>query len=107
MDRIAAADAGLGAEMSVIAAGGLLLVALFFGALSAFGFRALVSFAKRGPASAREAFEHGESVRVWWRAEPVTNMGAEPRDDERYAMGGRHDAEVGDEFVEERAAYAR
>ena len=93
--------------MNVVIGAVLLLIALFCGAFAAFAFRAFWSFAKKGPSAARDAFEHGESVRTWWNASPVVNLTNDPRDVERFAMGGRHDDEVGDEFDEERAAYAR
>lgn len=93
--------------MNVMIAGGLLILALFGAAASAFALRALWSFARRGPSVAQQAYEHGESVRTWWRAAPVSNMTENPRDGERYGMGGQTDCDVGDEFVEERAVYAR
>lgn len=85
----------------------LAAVALFGVAIAAFALRAFLAFAKGGPAVAQQAYEHGESVRAWWNASPVCNTSDQPRDGERYAIGGRSDDEVGDEFVEERAVYAR
>jgi len=76
-------------------------------ATAAFSLRALVRIASKGPTGAQRAFEQGETIASWWNAEPVCNMSAQPRDGERFAMGGRYDSDVGDEFVEERAVYAR
>lgn len=91
----------------MLIAGGLFSLAVFGAACAAFAVRALFSFARRGPTVAQQAYEHGESFRTWWQAKPVCNMTDQPRDGERYAMGGRSDQDVGDEFVEERAVYAR
>lgn len=93
--------------MNVLIALGLAGAALFSAGCAAFALRALWGFARRGPTVAQQAYEHGESFRTWWNAKPVCNTSDLPRDGERYAMGGRLDREVGDEFVEERAVYAR
>lgn len=83
------------------------LLAVASAGFAAYCVRAILRFLQRGPSMAVEAYQRGESLPNWWEASSVSNMGENPRDVERFDLSGRRDDAVGDEFVEERAAYAR
>ncbi len=58
---------------------------------------------RRGPAAAQEAYEHGDSIGNWWKAqapEGFTPHGLRAR----CSLAGRFDKDVGVYGVEERAS---
>ena len=87
----------------------VIIVAAVLAIFAAALISVLVGLVAHGPAAARDAFEHGETISHWWNARrpPHTNT-LELR--ERCALAGRYHPELGIVAVEERASqpnYAR
>lgn len=63
----------------------------------------LVRLLRRGPAAAREAFEHGDSLGNWWHARAPEGAGSHGLRARR-SLAGRYDKDLGVVAVEERAS---
>lgn len=74
-------------------------------AIAALSVRVLIGLVTKGPAAADEAFERGDSIKVWLDASQTASTLDSPRRSERLAFAGRSDRELGEVMVEERASF--